>query len=73
MFLDCDTKPSLRSKSLRTKHLEIAIEEAKTYLAEAVEGQIGIYDSSYSGSDFHGYVIKYPDQEPYFEASEEAA
>lgn len=49
-----------------------ALDTACAALIEAGEGQIGIY-RSHIGDGFGGYVIKYPDQAPYFERSTDAS
>lgn len=67
MFLDCDTTPPIRSVYAGGRSLQVAIAAAKKKLLAAnAEGQIGIYTTAF-GSTFHGYVIRYPGKEPYFE------
>ena len=69
MYLDCDTTPPLKSCYVSKAYkLETVIKIATDIIADAKEGQIGIY-----GEGFHGYVIKYAGQTPYFEAAEESA
>lgn len=67
MHLDCDTTPPLRSRYVSKAYsLETVIKIATDLIEEAIEGQIGIYQSR-MGDGFKGYVIKYPGQTPYFE------
>lgn len=71
MYLDCDTAPPLKSHYVsKAYRLEMVIKIATDFIADATEGQIGIYDSP-RGDGFHGYVIKYAGQTPYFEAAAE--
>lgn len=68
MYLDCDTTPPLKSHYVsKAYRLETVIKIATDFIADATEGQIGIYDSP-RGDGFHGYVIKYRGETPYFEA-----
>lgn len=69
MYLDFDTTPPIRSRYLASKKLETAQRFAFNKLGKVAEGQIGIYDN-HIGAGFKGYAIKYPGQEPYFEAAE---
>lgn len=73
LYLDCDTTPPIRSRYTRGSGLTAAKVEALALIRNA-EGQIGIYEHAAGGS-FHGYVIRYRGQEPFFEepAPEEQA
>lgn len=67
MHLDCDTTPPLKSRHVSKAYkLDMVIEIATGVIADAVEGQIGIYETRL-GDGFKGYVIKYAGQAPYFE------
>lgn len=69
MYLDCDTTPPLKSHYVSKAYgLQTVIKVATDFIKDATEGQIGIYGDRH-GSGFKGYVIKYPGQEPYFEAA----
>lgn len=71
MYLDCDTTPALKSRHVSKAYaLDMVIKIATDLIAEATDGQIGIYDNP-RGDGFHGYVIKYAGETPYFEAAEE--
>lgn len=70
MHLDCDTTPPLRSRYVSKAYgLDMVVKIATDLIDEAVEGQIGIYQSRL-GDGFKGYVIKYRGQTPYFEPAE---
>ena len=73
MYLDCDTTPPTRSHTTRDSRLAANINTALAILSlnRVIEGQIGIYDN-YLGT-FRGYVIKYPNETPFFEPAEEQA
>lgn len=68
MYLDCDTMPPLKGRYINCKRLDVAQRKAFAELSKVSEGQIGIYDN-HIGIGFKGYAIKYPGQEPYFEAA----
>lgn len=68
MYLDCDTTPPLRSRWVRGR-LTASVNAAKKLLADASDGQVGLYESA-AGNGFAGYVIKYPGEAPYFEAAD---
>jgi hypothetical protein len=65
-YLDCDTTPPLRGRTLHAKQIDTAKRRAFSLLADVSEGQIGIYDHPHGG-DFYGYAIKHAGEEPYFE------
>ena len=71
MYLDCDTTPPTHGGYIRSKTARGAVVIAKSLMdaAGVHEGQIGIYES-HVGVGFRGYVIKYPNDEPYFEPAE---
>lgn len=70
MYLDSDTTPPIRSVYAGGRSLKKAIAVAESKLIEAdAEGQIGIYATAH-GDTFHGYVIRYAGQSPYFEAAQ---
>lgn len=68
-YLDADTTPSIKSR-----YAYIGLDETISYALGLVsrvdEGQIGIY-KTHLGDGFEGYAIKYPNEEPYFEAHSE--
>jgi hypothetical protein len=66
-WLDADAT-GVRSRYVRGSRR--ALDNACADLIAAGEGQIGVYRSC-TGSDFFGYVIKYPDQAPVFERAAE--
>ena len=68
MYLDCDTTPIIRGRTVRGS-LEAAKRAALKLIAFANEGQIGIYDNA-SGGQFYGYAIKYRGERPFFEERE---
>lgn len=71
MYLDCDTTPPIRSVYAGGRSLKRAIAAAESKLTEAdAEGQIGIYATA-RGNSFHGYVIRYKGETPYFEEAKE--
>lgn len=67
MYLDCDTTPPMASRYVPPKTTSGAVKNAICKMEEKqiTEGQ---YENSV-GVGFKGYVIKYPGQEPYFEAA----
>lgn len=68
MYLDCDTTPPTHGGYIRSKTVLGAIRVAKSLMSKSgvLEGQIGIYENGV-GDGFKGYVIRYPNSEPYFE------
>ncbi len=72
-YLACeDVTPTVQSRDLHTSKIETAKKRAFSLLADAVEGQIGIWERNYDGGQFFGYAIKHAGEEPYFEEPEKA-
>ena len=65
MYLDCDTTPPLRSRTLRVKTPDAAKRRAFALLDGVTEGQIALY-RDYLG-EFLGYAIKPASGAPFFE------